>query len=374
MAKKDYYEVLGVARGASREEIKKAYRRLAVQFHPDRNPDDRQAEEKFKEATEAYEVLADQQKRQAYDQFGFAGLDGAGGHDFSSVFRDFEDIFGGFDFSNIFDSFFGGGRSRRSGRGGARRGADLRYDLSIGFLEAAFGKKEEIAFARHETCEACRGTGADKGSGKSVCPRCRGSGQVRRSSGFFSIATTCDHCGGAGEVIERPCTVCSGRGLVQKARKLKISIPAGIESGKRISIPGQGDGGTDGAPAGDLYVYVSVQPHEYFQRNGNDVYCAIHISLSQAALGAELSVWTLEDSRQAKLRIPPGTQHGKVFRLKGEGVPLLQAPQQRGDLYVKVLVQVPTRLSPRAKSLLAELAQANGEEQSPRPVRLSELN
>ena len=273
----------------------------------------------------------------------------------------------------FFDSFFGG-RSRRSSRGSSRRGADLRYDLSIGFLEAAFGRKEEIAFTRHETCEACKGTGADKGSGKSVCPRCRGSGQVRRSSGFFSIATTCDHCGGAGEVIERPCTACGGRGAVQKTRKLKITIPPGIENGKRISIPGQGDGGTDGAPAGDLYVYVSVQPHEFFERNGNDVYCAIPISVSQAALGAELSVWTLEDSHQARLRIPPGTQHGKVFRLKGEGIPLLQAPQQRGDLYVKVLIQVPTRLSPRAKSLLSELSQVNGEEQSPHPVRLSELN
>jgi len=373
LAKRDYYEVLGVARGASKEEIKKAYRRLAVQNHPDRNPGDKQAEERFKEATEAYEVLADDQKRQAYNQFGFAGVDGAGGHDFSSVFRDFEDIFGGFDFSNIFDSFFGGGRSRRTARGGARRGADLRYDLSIGFLEAAFGKKEEISFTRHESCEACRGTGADKGSGKSVCPRCHGSGQVRRSSGFFSIATTCDTCGGAGEVIERPCAACGGRGLVQKARKLKITIPAGIENGKRISIPGQGDGGTDGGPAGDLYVYVSVQPHEFFERNGNDAYCAIPISVSQAALGAELSVWTLEDSRRAKLRVPSGTQHGKVFRLKGEGIPLLHSPEHRGDLYVKVLVQVPTRLSAKARSLLAELGEVNGEEASPRPVRLSEL-
>ncbi len=371
MAKRDYYEVLGVARGASKEEIKKAYRRLAVQFHPDRNPGDKEAEERFKEATEAYEVLADEQKRQAYNQFGFAGLDGVGGHDFSSVFRDFEDIFGGFDFSNIFDSFFGG-RSRRGSRK-SNRGADLRYDLTISFLDAAFGRKMEISFTRHETCDACRGTGADKGSGKSVCPRCRGSGQVRRSSGFFSIATTCDECGGAGEVIERPCAVCGGRGLVQKVRKLKITIPAGIENGKRISIPGQGDGGTDGGPAGDLYIYVTVQPHEFFERNGTDVYCAIPISVSQAALGAELSVWTLEDSHQARLRIPPGTQHGKVFRLKGEGIPLLQAPQQRGDMYVKVLIQVPTRLSARAKSLLAELAQTNGEESSPRPVRLSEL-
>ena len=373
MAKRDYYEVLGVAHEASREEIKKAYRKLAVQYHPDRNPGEKEAEERFKEATEAYEVLADEKKRQAYNQFGFAGLDGSGGHDFSSVFRDFEDIFGGFDFSGFFDSFMGG-RSRRSSRGGSRRGADLRYDLSIGFLDAAFGRKEEISFTRHEACEACRGTGADKGTGKSVCPRCRGSGQVRRSSGFFSIATTCEQCGGAGEVIEHPCAVCGGRGLVQKARKLKITIPAGMESGKRISIPGQGDGGTDGGPAGDLYVYVAVQPHEFFERNGNDVYCAVPISISQAALGAELLVRTLEDSRQARLRIPPGTQHGKVFRLKGEGIPLLHSPEHRGDLYVKILVQVPTRLSAKAKNLLAQLAEVNGEEASPQPVRLSELH
>jgi molecular chaperone DnaJ len=374
LAKRDYYEVLSVARGASREEIKKAYRRLAVQYHPDRNPGDKEAEERFKEATEAYEVLADDRKRQAYDQFGFAGVNGAGGHDFSSVFRDFEDIFGGFDFSGLFDSFFGGGgRARRSARGASRRGADLRYDLTVGFLEAAFGKKEEISFTRNESCEACRGTGADKGGGKSVCPRCRGSGQVRRSSGFFSIATTCEQCGGSGEVIEHPCGVCGGRGLVQRARKLKITIPPGIESGKRISIPGQGDGGTDGGPAGDLYVYVSVQPHEFFERNGNDVYCAVPISVSQAALGADLLVQTLEESRKTRLRIPPGSQHGKVFRLKGEGIPYLRSPQQRGDLYVKVLVQVPTRLSAKAKALLAELGELNGEESSPRPVRLSDL-
>jgi molecular chaperone DnaJ len=374
LAKRDYYEVLSVARGASREEIKKAYRRLAVQYHPDRNPEDKEAEERFKEATEAYEVLADDRKRQAYDQFGFAGVNGAGGHDFSSVFRDFEDIFGGFDFSGLFDSFFGGGgRARRSARGASRRGADLRYDLTVGFLEAAFGKKEEISFTRNESCEACRGTGADKGGGKSVCPRCRGSGQVRRSSGFFSIATTCEQCGGSGEVIEHPCGVCGGRGLVQRARKLKITIPPGIESGKRISIPGQGDGGTDGGPAGDLYVYVSVQPHEFFERNGNDVYCAVPISVSQAALGADLLVQTLEESRKTRLRIPPGSQHGKVFRLKGEGIPYLRSPQQRGDLYVKVLVQVPTRLSAKAKALLAELGELNGEESSPRPVRLSDL-
>jgi len=375
LAKRDYYEVLGLGRGASKEEIKKAYRRLAVQFHPDRNPGDKEAEESFKEATEAYEVLADEKKRQTYDQFGFAGLDGAGAHDFSSVFRDFEDIFGGLDFGGIFDSFFGGGqRGRRGGRrGAASRGADLRYDLEVPFLAAVFGKKEEITFTRHESCEVCRGTGADQGTGKTVCPRCRGSGQIRRSSGFFSIATTCDQCSGAGEVIEHPCAACGGRGLQQKTRKLKITIPPGIESGKRISIAGQGDGGGAGGPPGDLYVYITVQPHERFERNGNDVYCAVPIAVTQAALGADIMVWTLEETRKVRLKIPPGTQHGKVFRLKGEGIPLLGSPERRGDLYVKILIQVPARLSPKAKSLFTQLAEVNGEEESPQPVRLADL-
>jgi molecular chaperone DnaJ len=378
LAKRDFYDVLGVGRGASKEEIKKAYRRLAVQYHPDRNPGDKQAEEHFKQATEAYEVLADERKRQVYDQYGFAGMDGMGlgTHDFSSVFRDFEDIFGGFDFAGFFDSFLGGGgRTRRggSGRSSARRGADLRFDLEISFFDAVFGKKEEIAITRSETCEACRGTGADKGSGKSVCPRCRGSGQIRRSSGFFSIATTCDQCAGEGEVIEHPCPACAGRGLVNKARRLKVSIPAGMESGKRISIAGQGDGGAGGGPPGDLYVYLTVRPHEYFERNGNDLYCLVPISLTQAALGSEIMVSTLEDGRRVKMKIPSGTQNGRVFRLKNEGVPYLHNPERRGDLFVKVMVQVPTRLSPKARSLLEQLAEHTGEEDNPSPVRLSDI-
>lgn len=378
MAKRDFYDVLGIGRGASKEEIKKAYRRLAVQYHPDRNPGDKQAEERFKEATEAYEVLADERKRQAYDQYGFAGLDGLGlgAHDFSSVFREFEDIFGGFDFAGFFDSFLGGGgRTRRggSGRSAARRGADLRFDLEISFVDAVFGRKEEIAITRSETCEACRGTGADKGSGRSVCPRCRGSGQIRRSSGFFSIATTCDQCGGEGEVIEHPCPVCAGRGLVNKVRRLKVTIPAGMESGKRISIAGQGEGGTGGGPPGDLYVYITVHPHEYFERNGNDLYCLVPISLTQAALGAEIMVSTLEDGHRVKLKIPPGTQNGRVFRLKSEGVPYLHNPERRGDLFVKVMVQIPTKLSPKARSLLEQLAEHTGEEENPAPVRLSDI-
>ncbi len=379
MAKRDYYEVLGVNKGASKEEIKKAYRHLAVQYHPDRNPGDEEAEEKFKEATEAYEILADGKKRQAYDQFGFAGLDGMGfgAHDFSSVFREFEDIFDGFNFTGFFDSFFGGGgrsRGRRgSGRSSARRGADLRYDLDIAFVDAVFGKKEEIVFTRNESCEDCRGTGADKGSGKKICPSCGGSGQVRRSSGFFSIATTCPACNGEGEIIEKPCSVCGGRGFVSKKRTIKITIPAGIENGKRINIPGQGDGGLNGGPPGDLYVYIRVQPHEYFERDGNDLYCVIPISITQASLGAEILVSTLDDSRKVKVKIASGTQNGKVLRLKSEGVPYLRSPDRRGDLYIKILVQIPQKVTGKARSLLQELASVTGEQDSPNPVRLSDL-
>ena len=377
MAKRDYYEVLGVAKGVSKDEIKKAYRRLAVQFHPDRNPGDKSAEEKFKEATEAYEVLADERKRQAYDQFGFAGLEGMGfeAHDFSSVFRDFEDIFNGFNF-NIFDSFFGGGRprSRRAGgRSSARRGADLRYELEISFADAVFGEKEEINFSRNEGCTECRGSGADKGSSKKTCPTCGGAGQVRRSSGFFSIATTCPSCNGEGEIIEKPCAACAGRGVVSRKRTIKVTIPAGIETGKRISIPGQGDGGVNGGPPGDLYVYIRVLSHEYFERNGNDLYCVIPISVSQASLGTEIHVSTLEDSRKVKVKIPAGTQNGKMLRLKAEGVPYLRTPDRRGDLYIKILVEIPTKVSGRARTLLQELGSLTGEQSNPKPVRLSDL-
>jgi molecular chaperone DnaJ len=376
LAKRDYYEVLGVRRRATKDEIKKAYRRLAVQHHPDRNPGDKEAEEKFKEATEAYEVLADEKRRQAYDQFGFAGLEGMsfGAQEFSSVFRDFEDIFEGLNFGSFFDSFFGGGRSRsRGGRGASRRGADLRYDTEVSFEEAVFGTKQELTFTRHEACDACGGSGADRGSGRKVCPTCGGSGQVRRSSGFFSIATGCPTCSGEGEIIERPCAACGGRGLQSRTRTLKVSIPAGIESGKRIAIQGQGDGGSGGGPAGDLYVYVRVRPHEYFQREGNDLYCVIPISFTQAALGADITVQALEKGRQVKVKVPPGTQNGKVLRLKNEGVPQLHSPERRGDLYLKILVQVPTRVSSRARSLLQELGQLGGDDGSPTPVRLSDL-
>ncbi len=374
MAKRDYYEVLGVPKGASKEEIKKAYRKLAIQYHPDRNKGDQESEEKFKEASEAYEVLGDEKKRQAYDQFGFAGVEGMGGggaQDFSSVFRDFEDIFG--DFGGIFDSFFGGGRSRRSTRrDSAQRGHDLRYDLEIEFSEAVFGAKKEISYTRNVACSACNGSGAEKGSGKKMCPTCGGSGQVRRSSGFFSIASTCPTCSGEGYVIENPCNNCNGTGLVQKKQKIKVTIPPGIAGGKRINIPEQGEAGPNGGPYGDLYVYITVKPHEFFERDENDVYCVVPISITQATLGAEIFVSTL-DTKRIKLKIPAGTQNGKIFRIRNEGVPYLHNANRRGDFYIKILVEVPDKLSSKAKNLMKELSSVIGEENNPEPMRLSEL-
>jgi molecular chaperone DnaJ len=374
--KKDYYEVLGVQQGAAKDEIKKAYRRLAVKYHPDRNQGNREAEDKFKEATEAYEVLADDKKRQAYDQFGFAGVESMGGpapQDFSTIFQGFEDIFG--DFSGFFDSFLGGTTRRRgsSRRSSSRRGADLRYDLKITLAEAVFGAKKELSFNHNESCTVCNGSGADQGTGKKICPTCGGSGQVRRSSGFFSIASVCPTCGGSGEIIEKPCQVCSGQGLVIKKRMIKVTIPAGITSGKRIHIAGQGDGGIDGGPAGDLYVYVQVSAHEYFERDGSDLYCAIPVSISQASLGTDILVPTLENGRKVRVKVPPGTQNGKMLRLRNEGVTTLNNINRKGDLYIRIQVQTPTRMSARAKALLKEFAEISGEESSPKPIRLSDL-
>ncbi len=373
MAKRDYYEVLGVPKGASGDEIKKAYRKLAVKYHPDKNQGNKEAEEKFKEATEAYEVLSDDQKRQAYDQFGFAGVEGmGGGHDYSHVYHDFEDIFG--DFGGIFDSFFGGGKRRGGGsRGSSRnRGSDLRYNLNIPFKDAVFGTKVQISYSRHVSCSSCGGSGAESGGGRKVCPTCGGSGQVRRSSGFFSIASPCPTCGGDGFVIDNPCRVCHGTGVVQKNQKIKVTIPPGIESGKRINIPGQGDAGPNGGPAGDLYVYINVEPHKYFERDGADIYCVIPISFTQAALGAEIQVETI-DEKKVKLKVPPGTQNGKILRLKGEGIPYLHNADRRGDMYIKLRVVIPKRLSSREKALLKEFAQLENPVPNPKPIPLSSL-
>jgi len=376
LAKRDYYEVLGVAKDATKDDIKKAYRKLAVQYHPDRNPGDKEAEEKFKEATEAYEILADDKKRPAYDQFGFAGVEGmsgnAGGHDFSGVFRDFEDIFG--DFSGIFDSFFGGGRRQqgRGSRGSVQRGADLRYDLEISFADAVFGTKVEVQYARSTSCATCGGSGAESGSGRKTCPTCGGAGQVRRSSGFFSIASTCPSCNGEGTIIDNPCRTCNGSGVNRKSQKIKVTIPAGIETGKRINIHEQGDAGPNGGPPGDLYVFIHVKQHDYFERSGQDVYCVIPIGFTQAALGSEVQVPTL-DGKKVKVKIPAGTQNGKILRLRNEGVPHLQSPSKRGDLYIKIQVMIPEKLSGRAKALLKELAEVEGEDENPQPIPLAEL-
>lgn len=369
MAKRDYYEVLGLQKGAPKDEIKKAYRKLAVQYHPDKNPGNKNAEEKFKEATEAYEILSDDQKRSAYDQYGFAGVEGMGGGHNWSNFQGFEDIFGGGDFGSIFESIFGGFGGERSSRGGARSGANLRYDIELSFKDAVFGTKVEIQYSHSEGCPACHGTGAEAGTGRKTCPTCGGAGQVRHSQGFFSLSQTCPTCGGAGTIIDKPCRQCGGAGAQKKKQTIKVTIPPGIEHGKRIVIPKQGDAGQAGAPPGDLYVFVHVKPHKYFERQDEDIYCAIPISITQAALGGEIQVATL-DGKNIKVKIPAGFQNGKLLRIRGEGVP--QA-SRRGDLYLKLMVRVPEKLSRKSRELLEEVSRTEGENEKPEMIALSEL-
>ena len=372
MAKRDYYEVLGIQKTATKDEIKKAYRKLAIQYHPDKNPGNKEAEEKFKEASEAYEVLSDDQKRQIYDQYGHAGLEGmgagggAGGFD-PSHFQGFEDIFG--DFGGIFENLFGGGGRRSSFHSGAGTGANLRYDLSISFEEAVFGTKAEIQYQCNVACPTCKGSGS-AGGGRKTCPSCQGTGQVRKSAGFFSIASPCPACHGEGTIIENPCHDCGGTGLQRKRQKILVTIPAGVEDGKRITIPHQGDAGPNGSPPGDLIVFIRVKKHQFFERSGLDLYCAIPISITQAALGSEITVTAL-DKRQIKIKIPSGTQNGKLLRVRNEGIPA--AGSRKGDLYIKIMVKVPTKLSSRAKALLAEVSKLEGENTSPEPIPLAEL-
>ena len=380
MAKRDYYEVLGVQKNAQKDEIKKAYRKLAIKYHPDKNPDDKNAENSFKEATEAYEILSDEKKKTAYDQYGFAGVDNmAGGRGQSNAYNDFQDIFSGFgDFGSVFDSFFGGnGGGAKRGRGGnprsnAHRGSDLRYNLKIPFKESVFGTKVEISYTKDSSCSTCKGSGASAGTTKKVCNSCNGTGQVRRNSGFFSIAQTCPTCHGEGSIIEKPCTDCSGVGTFRKNQKIKVKIPSGIEPGKRISIPGQGDAGKNGGPSGDLYVYIDVKPHEYFERDGYDLYTMIPISMTQAALGNEILVHTLDD-KKIKVKIPSGTQNDKILRIKGEGVPHLNNSSYRGDLYIRIRVEIPTKLSKKERELLKQVSDSIGEKETPKPVKLASL-
>ena len=348
--KRDYYEVLGVSRNSSEQEIKSAYRKLALQYHPDRNPGNKEAEEQFKEAAEAYSVLSDPQKRASYDRFGHAGVGGAsggfGGFD-PNVFADFSDILG-----DIFGfgDFFGGGR--RGSR--VQRGADLRYDLDLTFEEAAFGTTKKIKVPRHEPCGECGGSGAQKGSGPTTCPTCNGYGQVRLQQGFFSITRTCSQCHGAGQVIKNRCPACRGDGRVVREKTLELRIPAGVDIGSKLRVAGEGDAGAKSGPPGDLYVVLNVQEHEFFERREHDLYCHIPVTFPQAALGAHIIVPTLEREDE-KLTIPAGTQTGSTFRIKGRGISK-RGGSARGDLYVTVDVIVPTKLSREQKDLLAKLA------------------
>lgn len=353
MADRDYYEVLGVARSASKEDIKKAYRKLAIQFHPDKNKGDKASEEKFKEATEAYEVLGDDQKRAAYDQFGKAGVSGQGGPGFGyKAYTDFSDIFG--DIGDIFSEFLGGGFQGGRGRGGSRRGSDLRYNVEITLEDAALGKDLKIEIPRQETCDDCSGSGAKKGTTASVCPLCQGAGQVRRTQGFFSVTTTCPQCQGQGRVIANPCGTCSGSGLVEKKRTLNIKIPAGVESGSRLKIAGEGEAGPNGGTRGDLYVVTHIKRHAVFEREGNDLILEAPVPVTTAMLGGEIEVPTI-DGKAVKMKIPAGTESGQIFRLKEKGMPYMGG-YGKGDQHVVIQVRIPKNLSKKAKELTQELA------------------
>ncbi|MFW6369020.1 MAG: molecular chaperone DnaJ [Myxococcota bacterium] len=347
--KRDYYEVLGVARGASDNELKRAYRKLAQQCHPDKNPDDPAAEDRFKEASEAYHVLSDPEKRARYDRFGHAGLGGGGADPFAG--------FRGGGFGSIND-IFGGGRRR----GGRERGADLRYDLELDFEEAAFGTEKTIEITRPATCETCKGSGARPGTSPTTCRTCGGVGEVQLSQGFFAVRRTCPHCEGRGQTITDPCEDCRGTGKMPKTNEIEIQVPAGVDTGTRIRRAGEGEAGENGGPQGDLYVVCHVREHPIFIRQDTDVLCEVPISFPVAALGAEIDVPTLDG--KVKMRIPSGTQSGKIFRLRGKGIPHLSG-HGRGDQHVRIVVETPTNLDARQRKLLEEFAEISGNEVSP---------
>jgi molecular chaperone DnaJ len=354
--KADYYEVLGVSRDSNDQEIKSSYRRLAMQYHPDRNPGDRVAEDKFKECSEAYQVLSDPDKRAAYDRFGHAGVGNAAGGGFSGQgMPDMGDIFGDF-----FGEMFNMGGTGRASR--AQRGRDLRMNLTLEFEEAAFGKQTEVKIRRMEACTDCSGTGTAGGKTAATCSQCGGRGQVRFQQGFFSISRTCPQCSGTGSIVTDPCRSCSGEGRVSRDRTVPVTVPAGVEDGTRMRYQQEGDAGKFGGPAGDFFVVLSVKEHEFFERDGTDLHCVVPVSFVQAALGAELSIPTLEG--ESKLKMPEGTQSGKVFRLKGKGIPVLNG-HGKGDLMVRVMVQTPTKLSRQQRDLLKQLGDSLEVENKP---------
>jgi molecular chaperone DnaJ len=361
MSKADYYAVLGVARGADEKELKSAFRKMAMECHPDRNPGDKGAEARFKEINEAYEVLKDPQKRSAYDRFGhaafqnggnaggFSGFGGGGASAFSDIFED------------IFGEMMGGRRSARSG--GRERGADLRYNMEITLEDAWAGRNAEISVPTAVVCDACTGSGAKPGSAPKQCAACSGSGRIRSSSGFFSIERTCPTCQGRGEVISDPCGKCGGQGRVTRERTLQVNIPAGIEDGVRIRLAGEGEAGMRGGPSGDLYIFLSVKPHEFFQRDGADLYCRVPVSMTTAALGGHFEVTTL-DAAKTRVNVPEGCQTGRQFRLKGKGMPVMRSTD-RGDLYIQVQVETPQHLTTRQRELLQEFERISSENNNP---------
>jgi molecular chaperone DnaJ len=358
MAKRCYYEVLGVERGATDTDLKGAYRKLAMKLHPDKNPGDTDCEVRFKEVAEAYEVLKDGDKRAAYDRFGHAAFEqGNGGHGFGADFAT--------TFADIFDDFFGlGGGARRGGRGSGReRGADLRYNMELSLEEAHGGKHAQIRIPTSVTCEPCSGSGAQSGTKPKTCSTCGGQGKIRHAQGFFTLERTCPSCQGRGQVIENPCTACGGLGRVTRERALSVNIPPGVEDGTRIRLAGEGEAGVRGGPPGDLYIFLSISAHAFFQRDGADLHCRAPISMATAALGGEFEVPTI-DGGKTRVKIPEGTQSGRRFRLQAKGMPVLRS-KQVGDMYVQVMVETPQNLTKRQRELLAEFQKLSSNETNP---------
>lgn len=360
MSKRDYYEVLGLSKGADEKEIKKAYRRMAMKYHPDRNPDDKDAEAKFKEVSEAYEVLADSQKRQAYDQFGHAGVDGQSGFGGAGAGAgSFSDIFG-----DVFGDIFGGAGGGGRGRSSVQRGSDLKYNMELTLEEAVRGVEKNIRVPTLVNCESCDGSGAKKGTSPITCTTCQGSGQVRMQQGFFAVQQTCPACSGAGKIIKDPCTSCYGRGVKEETKTLNVKVPPGVDTGDRIRLSGEGEAGRNGGPSGDLYVEVHVKKHAIFERDGANLYCEVPISIAEAALGGEMEVPTLDG--RVKLKIPAETQTGKLFRLRGKGVKPVRG-HSVGDLMCRVVVETPVNLTARQKELLSEFqGSLDGKKHSPK--------
>ena len=362
MAKRDFYDVLGVNKNASPEELKSAYRKLAVKHHPDKNPGDKAAEEKFKEAGEAYGILSDQEKKQNYDNFGHAAFEGGGGRSSGG----FGGGFGGTDFSDIFEDFFGdfggGGRSRGR-RSTNNRGSDLRYDLSISLEEAYEGKKQDIKFSTTEKCNTCKGNGSKPGSSPDRCTTCGGNGKVRSNQGFFTVQQTCPQCAGSGEEITNPCSDCNGQGSNQTSKKISVTIPKGVDDGTRIRLAGKGEAGTKGGASGDLYLFINVNTHDLFKRSDENLFFEFPISIADAALGTTIEIPTI-DGGKAKIKIPDGTQNGKQFRLKGKGMPYMRG-SGNGDLYVQVNTEVPISLNKAQKELLEKFREIENEKSNP---------